>query len=103
MAKMVAAFAILTESSQSKRKAFLSSANQAVKCSRRKPYVAAICSSVGELSAHRGHQQQKPPSTRRSTPVTKEAASERRKIAGPTISSTVPIRPIGVCSSNSFV
>lgn len=49
------------------------------------------------------YQQQKPPSTRRSTPVQYEEASLARKIAGPTISSTLAIRPIGVCSSNALV
>lgn len=49
------------------------------------------------------YQQQKPPSTRRSTPVTKLAASDSRKTAGPTISLTSAIRCIGVCSSKSFV
>ncbi len=45
------------------------------------------------------HQHSNPPSTRRSTPVMKDAAGLSRKIAGPTISSTVAIRPIGVSRS----
>jgi hypothetical protein len=49
------------------------------------------------------HQQTKPPSTMRSTPVQKEAAWLDKKIAGPTNSSTVAIRPIGVSASNCFV
>ena len=48
------------------------------------------------------HQHSKPPSTRRSTPVTKEAAELNRKMAGPTISSTVAMRPMGVSRSNIF-
>jgi hypothetical protein len=46
------------------------------------------------------HQQTKPPSTIRSTPVQKLAASLSRKTAGPTSSSTVAIRPSGVSASN---
>src|SRR5215218_5195062 len=46
------------------------------------------------------HQQVKPPSTSRSTPVQKLAASLSRKTAGPTSSSTVAIRPSGVSASN---
>ena len=46
------------------------------------------------------HQQVKPPSTRRSTPVQKLAASLSRKTAGPTSSSTVAIRRSGVSDSN---
>jgi DNA-binding NarL/FixJ family response regulator len=49
----------------------------------------------------RHHQQVKPPSTSRSTPVQKLAASLSRKIAGPTSSLTVAIRPSGVSASNS--
>ena len=46
------------------------------------------------------HQQTNPPSTMRSIPVQKEAAWLERKTAGPTISSTVAIRPSGVSASN---
>jgi hypothetical protein len=46
------------------------------------------------------YQQVKPPSTSRSTPVQKLAASLSRKMAGPTSSSTVAIRPSGVSASN---
>jgi hypothetical protein len=46
------------------------------------------------------HQQVKPPSTSRSTPVQKVAASLSRKMAGPTSSSTVAILPSGVSASN---
>ena len=48
------------------------------------------------------HQHSKPPSTSRSTPVMNDAAGLNRKIAGPTISSTVAIRAIGVSSANTF-
>ena len=46
------------------------------------------------------HQQVNPPSTIRSTPVQKLAASLSRKMAGPTSSSTVAIRRSGVSDSN---
>lgn len=46
------------------------------------------------------HQQLNPPSTTRSIPVTKLAADEARNTAGPTISSAVAIRCIGVSRSN---
>src|SRR5262249_24853290 len=42
-----------------------------------------------------------PPSTMRTSPLTKLAASEERKIAAPTSSSTRPKRPAGVRSSSS--
>ena len=45
------------------------------------------------------HQHSKPPSTSRSTPVTNDAAGLNRKMAGPTISSTVAMRCIGVSRS----
>ena len=48
------------------------------------------------------HQHSKPPSTSRSTPVMNDAAGLNRKIAGPTISSTVAIRAIGVSAANTF-
>ena len=48
------------------------------------------------------YQHAKPPSTSRSTPVTKEAAGLSRKIAGPTISSTVAMRAIGVSAAKTF-
>ena len=57
-------------------------------------------SGVGGGSRERAHQQVKPPSTRRSTPVQKLAASLSRKTAGPTSSSTRAIRPSGVSASN---
>ena len=46
------------------------------------------------------HQAVRPPSTMRSCPVTKLAASLSRKMVGPTISSTAANRPIGVCALN---
>ena len=67
------------------------------------PRTASNCNQVACGLPPSAYQQQKPPSTRRSTPVTKLAASDRRKTAGPTISSTLAMRCIGVCSSNSFV
>jgi hypothetical protein len=45
------------------------------------------------------YQQTKPPSTSRSIPVQNDEARLARKTAGPTISSTVAIRPIGVSRS----
>ena len=45
------------------------------------------------------HQQTNPPSTIRSTPVQKLAASLSRKTAGPTISSGAAMRPSGVSAS----
>ncbi len=42
------------------------------------------------------YQMVQPPSTRRSTPVMKLAASLNKKTAGPTISSGLALRPIGV-------
>src|SRR4051794_274705 len=46
-----------------------------------------------------GYQQTNPPSTIRSTPVQKLAASLSKKTAGPTISAGSAIRPIGVSAS----
>ena len=51
--------------------------------------------------AFRIYQQVKPPSTSRSTPVQKLAASLSRKIAGPTSSLTVAILPSGVSASRT--
>ncbi len=48
-----------------------------------------------------GHQQTKPQSATRSSPVQAEEAREARKIAGPTSSAMSTMRPIGVWSSHS--
>ncbi len=55
------------------------------------------------LSGENPHQQQKPPSTSRSWPVQYDEASLARNMAGPTISSTLAMRCIGVWASNSLV
>lgn len=57
---------------------------------------------VSEQSPAHSYQQQKPPSTSRSTPVQKDAAREERKMAGPTISRGAAMRFMGVSFSNTF-
>ena len=65
------------------------------------PWSTARRKSLG-MDSYSGHQQTKPPSTMRSMPVQKEAAWLERNTAGPTISSTVAMRPRGVSASNCF-
>jgi aquaporin Z len=73
---------------------------------REKPIAGKNSASPGyteSFAQQTPHQQTKPPSTMRSTPVQKEAAWLDKKTAGPTNSSTVAIRPIGVSASNCLV
>src|SRR5581483_6725760 len=55
---------------------------------------------AGATGGPAAYQQTNPPSTMRSRPVQNEAALEARKTAGPTSSSTVAMRAIGVSDSN---
>ena len=63
----------------------------------RPPFLTRMIFASGPI-----HQHSKPPSTSRSTPVMNDAAGLSKKIAGPTISSIVAMRPIGVSAANTF-